>query len=88
MRFYGHYNILSTCNILSKYSFALTNEMMLIKKQHFIKIRLSVSDIQFYVLLSPCLCFVSFLYLDLYVLGDDAWIHADQTYMCLDPHLN
>ena len=32
------------------------------------------SGIQFYVLLSPFLCFVSFLYLDLYVLGDDAWI--------------
>ena len=25
-------------------------------------------------LLSPYLCFISFLYLDLYVLGDDAWI--------------
>ena len=32
------------------------------------------SDIQFYLLLSPYLCFVSFLYLDLYVLGDDALI--------------
>ena len=30
--------------------------------------------IQFYLLLSPCLCFISFLYLDLYVLGDDALI--------------
>ena len=30
--------------------------------------------IQFYVLLSPYLCFISFLYLDLFVLGDDAWI--------------
>ena len=29
---------------------------------------------QFYVLLSFCLCFTSFLYVDLYVLGDDAWI--------------
>ena len=28
----------------------------------------------FYVLLSPYLCFISFLYLDLYVLGDDAFI--------------
>ena len=27
-----------------------------------------------FVLLSPYLCFISFLYLDLYVLGDDAWI--------------
>ena len=26
------------------------------------------------VLLSPYLCFISFLYLDLYVLGDDALI--------------
>ena len=32
------------------------------------------SGILFYVLLSPCPCFISFLYLDLYVLGDDAWI--------------
>ena len=30
------------------------------------------SGIQLHVLLSPCLCFVAFLYLDLYVLGDDA----------------
>ena len=32
------------------------------------------SRIQFYVLLSPYLCFISYLYLDLYVLGGDAWI--------------
>ena len=32
------------------------------------------SRIQFYVLLSPYLCFISFLYLDLYVLGDNVWI--------------
>ena len=32
------------------------------------------SGIQFYVLLSPYLCFISLLYLDSYVLGDDAWI--------------
>ena len=30
--------------------------------------------IQFYLLLSPYLCFISSLYLDLYVLGDDALI--------------
>ena len=30
------------------------------------------SGIQFYLLLSPNLCFISFSYLDLYVLGDDA----------------
>ena len=30
--------------------------------------------ILFYVLFCHYLCFVSFLYLDLYVLGDDAWI--------------
>ena len=47
--------------------------------------------IQFYLLLSPYLCFISLLYLDSYVLGDDALIsffHANQTSMCLDPHLN
>ena len=30
--------------------------------------------VQFYLLLGPCLCFVSFLYLDLCVLGDGALI--------------
>ena len=30
--------------------------------------------IQLNVLLSPYLCFISFLYLDLYVLGDESWI--------------
>ena len=32
------------------------------------------SGIQFYLLLSPYLCFISLLYLDLYVPGDDALI--------------
>ena len=32
------------------------------------------SGIQFCLPLSPYLCFISFLYLDLYVLGDDALI--------------
>ena len=32
------------------------------------------SGIQLYVLLTPYFCFVSFLYLDLYVLGNDASI--------------
>ena len=32
------------------------------------------SGIQFYLLLSPYLCFISLIYLDLYVLGDDALI--------------
>ena len=30
--------------------------------------------IRFYLLLSPYICFVSLLYLDLYFLGDDAFI--------------
>ena len=30
--------------------------------------------VRFYLLLSPYLCFISFLYLDLYVLGDNALI--------------
>ena len=48
------------------------------------------SGIQFYLLLSPYICFISFLYLDLYVLGDDKLgvFHANQTSMCLDPHMN
>ena len=41
------------------------------------------SGIQFYLLLSPYLCFISFLYLELYtVLGDDVF-HANQTSMWL-----
>ena len=32
------------------------------------------SGIQFYLLLSPYLCFISVLYLDLYILGDDSLI--------------
>ena len=32
------------------------------------------SGIQFYLLLSPYLCLISFLYLDLYVLENDALI--------------
>ena len=32
------------------------------------------SGVQFYVLLSPYLSFISFLYLVLYVLGDNSWI--------------
>ena len=32
------------------------------------------SGIQFYILFSPYLCVISFLYLDLYALADDAWI--------------
>ena len=32
------------------------------------------SGIQLYELLSPYLCFISFVYLDLYVLGDHSWI--------------
>ena len=32
------------------------------------------SGTQFYLLLSPCIWFISFVYLNLYVLGDDALI--------------
>ena len=46
------------------------------------------SDIQFYLLLSPYLCFISLLYLDLCVLDKLGVFHANQISMCLDPHLN
>ena len=49
------------------------------------------SGIQFYLLLSPYLCFIYFLYLDLYVLGDDALISEGsfmQTkYLCVLIHI-
>ena len=44
-------------------------------------------SIQFHLLLSPYLCFISLLYLDLYVFGDDAlisWGSLMQTkYLCV-----
>ena len=51
------------------------------------------SGIQFYLLLSSYLCFISLLHLDLHVLGDDALISKRPSMqtkylMCLDPHLN
>ena len=49
------------------------------------------SGIQFYLLLSPYLCFISLLYLDLYVLGADAKISLGsfmQTqYLCVLIHI-
>ena len=49
------------------------------------------SGIQFYLLLSPYFCFISMLFLDLYVLGDDALIRKGsfmQTkYLCVLIHI-
>ena len=49
------------------------------------------SGIQFNLLLSPYPCFISLLYLDLYVLGDDAlisWGSFMQTkYLCVLIHI-
>ena len=49
------------------------------------------SGIQFNLLLSPNPCFISLLYLDLYVLGDDAlisWGSFMQTkYLCVLIHI-
>ena len=48
------------------------------------------SGIQFYLLLNPYLCFIYFLYLDVYALGDDALIsmgyfmQTKYLSMCLD----
>ena len=51
---------------------------MLINRFYFIdfsyNVRLKKLGIQFNLLLSPYPCFISLLYLDLYVLGDDALI--------------
>ena len=50
------------------------------------------SGIQFYLLLSPYLWFISLLYLDLYFrrwcIDKLGVFHANQASMCLDPHLN
>ena len=45
------------------------------------------SGIQLYVLLSPYLCFISFIYIDLYIDKLEIF-HINQTSMCLDPHLH
>ena len=49
------------------------------------------SGIQFYLLLSPYLCFISLLYLDLYVLGDGALISYGSfmrtKYLCVLTHI-
>ena len=49
------------------------------------------SGIQFSLLLSPYLCFFSLLYLDLYVLGDDALISKgsfmESKYPCVLIHI-
>ena len=48
--------------------------------------------IQFYLLLSPYLCFIYFLHLDLYVLGDDTLIvrgiSCNPNFYVSRPHLN
>ena len=50
------------------------------------------TGVQFYLLLSPYICFISFLYLDLYVLGDDndklGIFHANQIYIVMYTHFN
>ena len=49
------------------------------------------SGIQFDLLLSPYLCFISLLYLGLYVLGDDAFVSkgsfVQTKYLCVLFHL-
>ena len=49
------------------------------------------SSVQFYLLLSPYLCFISLLYLDLYVLGADALISKasfmQTKYLCVLIHI-
>ena len=49
------------------------------------------SGIQFNLLLSPYPCFISLLYLDLYVLGDDALISQgsfmQNKYLCVLIHI-
>ena len=49
------------------------------------------SGIQFYLLLSPYLCFISLLYLDLYVFGEDALINngsfMQTKYLCVLIHI-
>ena len=49
------------------------------------------SSIQFYLLLNPYLCFISLLYFDLYVLGDDALISygsfMQTKYLCVLIHI-
>ena len=52
-----------------------TNPLAVVRPTGLYLLDLFCSGIQFYLLLSPYICFNSFLYLDLYVLGDDALIN-------------
>ena len=49
------------------------------------------SGIQFHLLLSPYLCFISLLHLDLYVIGDDVLISKgffmQNKYLCVLIHI-
>ena len=49
------------------------------------------SGIQFYLLLSPYVCFISFLYRNLFVLGDDTLIsyvsYMQTKYICVLIHI-
>ena len=47
---------------------------LLISKMRVYLLDFFCSSIQFYLLSSPYRCFITILYLDLYVLGDDALI--------------
>ena len=63
------------CILSKNICFVCVKETSLLQNRMFDRKR---SDLNlfggFYLLLSPYLCFISLLYLDLYVLGDDALI--------------
>ena len=50
----------------------MSDALAVVRTTKFYLLDFFCSGIQFYLLLSPYLCFISFLYLDFYVLGDDA----------------
>ena len=83
----GNFAFLFNCTPVGRTSDSMTVLYLTIKKDLSIDKMVAVvrptgvylldffcSSIQFYLLLSPYICFISFLYLDLYVLGDDALI--------------
>ena len=79
---YSNFTVVIVTKMATKIGFSPTGVYLL---------DLVCSGSQFYIQLSPYLCFISFLYLALYVLGDDVWISTGffmQTkYLCVLIHL-
>ena len=62
------------CSIVLIRRIATTIQVEMFDSYHWENVGIKVASIQFYLLLSPYLCFISFLYFGFYVLGDNSFI--------------